>query len=132
MRKINLHIEFDENELIDEGTKELMKAQAKAYARNYADQAITDEIKRKTDAAINEFIVYGGARKAIGEYTDQELRRILKYNSDDSFHKMIEEKINDRVERFLDGYEIEKLIKDSIKKYTEALIQNMVNNIGKS
>ena len=70
MRKVNLGIEFNENELIDKETKELMKAQAKVYARNYADEVMKNEVKRKMDTAIDNFIKYGGVKKVIGDYTD--------------------------------------------------------------
>lgn len=134
MKRINISVNLEDNEVFEESFKQAFIGQAKQIAREELDKELSAEIERITTVKLNEIKSSGYYNTITSRITDsivQRLDRELRVNTSE-INVMIEEKINEYLDNKIkqnDGFDsfIQKYVDQSVGNL---LLQRTKNNRG--
>lgn len=130
MKRVNLVIDLEENEVFDEEVRNLIRAKARELARNEHSRLINEEvsreIKRLTDA--NAWGYRDKLKGIIRELTIEELQKTV---SNMDIENIAQEKVNDRIEYIVSKTtsEIDEKCRLALKNAIEKSVQEKLNTI---
>ena len=130
MKRLNLAIDLEENEVFDEEVRNLIRAKARELARNEHSRLINEEvsreIKRLTDAN-----AWGCRDKLKGIIRELTIEVLQKTVSNMDIENIAQEKVNDRIEYIVSKTtsEIDEKCRLALKNAIEKSVQEKLNTI---
>lgn len=112
MKRINLSVDFEDNELFDKSLRDSLKAELKTLIRNNYSDMIQDVIEPECERLITQKVITDAVRELVGFKTNSAVHQAI----DDLD---VDEIISDKIENILDN-KIEKALSD---------IDNKINSI---
>lgn len=134
MKRINLSVNMDDNEMLNKSIEEALKARARQIARETLTEELVSEIERITDARVREVKESAYYNQITNRIVDIMVKRLGSELTvgNHNINKMIEEKVTDYIntkltqrggiEPFLQSY-IDKSIANVLVKKANDLMK---------
>lgn len=125
MKRVNISVNLEDNEIFEESLKQALIGQAKQIAREELEKELSTEIERITTAKVNEVknsSYYNSITSRITDLIVQRLDKELRVNTTE-----INEMIEDKVNTYLDNKIKQKDGLDNfIQKYIDKSLANLL------